>query len=192
MKQISIIMILAGLLLGSCASLKVTSDKDTTVDFNKFKSFEYYGWEDESDQLLNRFDKERIENAFAEEFNKRGLQYAESGGDLVVTLYVVTEQKNKTTAHTNHMGGYGGFGYGDYYDYGPGWGWSGGYSTTTYSQYDYEVGTLICSVYDKEAKQLIWESTGVGTVDYNPQTGDKKVPKYVAQIMSKYPVETAR
>ncbi len=192
MKKVFILTILTGLLLGSCASIKVTSDKDTSVDFSQYKTFEYYGWEEESDQILNRFDKDRVESAFANEFSKRGLQLVEKGGDLVVTLYVVTEQKTGTTAHTTHMGGYGGFGYGGFYDYGPGWGWGGGHSTTTYSQYDYEVGTLICSVYDKAKKQLVWESTGVGTVDDNPQTRDKRIPKYVEQIMSRYPVEAAK
>lgn len=186
MKNLFITTIFTGLLLGSCASLKVTSDQDASVDFSTFKTFEYYGWEEESDKILTRFDKERIENAFGNEFSNRGLTHVEDNGDLIVTLYVVTEQKTSTTAHTNHFGG--GYGFGGYYDYGPGWGWGGGHSTTTYSEYDYEVGTLICSVYNKQAKQLIWEGVGVGTVDENPQTREKRIPVYVAKIMDKYPI----
>ena len=185
MRTLSIIGILAGMLLGGCASIKVTSDQDTSIDFNKYQTFEYYGWEEESDKVLNRFDKERIEEAFGNEFNNRGLQHTKNGGDLIVKLYIVTEQKTKTTAHTNHYGG----GYADYYDYGPGWDWGGGHSTTTYNQYDYEVGTLICSVYDKQAQQLIWEGVGSGTMEENPQIRERKIPLDVAQIMDMYPMK---
>ena len=184
MTKVFIIAILAVMLLGSCASIKVISDQDASVDFNKYKTFEYYGWEEESDKILNRFDKERIELAFGNEFNKRGLYHTEGDGELVVTLYIVTEQKIKTTATTSHFGG----GYADYYGYGPGWEWGGGHSTTTYNQYDYEVGTLICSVYDKQAKQLIWEGVGSGTMEENPQLREKRIPIDVAQIMDRYPV----
>ena len=51
------------LILGSCSSIKVTSDYDREVDVSKYKTVQYYGWAENSDQILNRFDKERIEQA---------------------------------------------------------------------------------------------------------------------------------
>ena len=84
-------------------------------------------------------------------------------------------------------GGYGG--YGGYYGYGPGYGWGGGHSTTTYSEYDYTVGTLLVSVYDAEKKQLIWESRGEGTVDDDRSNNEEKVGKTVAKIMYEYPIK---
>ncbi len=191
-------ILLAGIfILGGCSSVTVVSDYDKTVDFTQFKTFEYYGWSDSSDKLLTPFDKERIEKAFGVEFRKRDLTYVKEGGDLVVALYIVTQKKTETTANTTSMGygGYGG-GYGGYYGYGPGWGWGGGYggmgmgnSTTTYSTYDYTVGTLVIDVFDKSAKKLIWESAGSGTIDDKPETRDDSVPKAVAKIMAQYPVE---
>lgn len=189
-------ILLAGIIfLGGCSTIKVTTDYDKTVDFTQFKTFEYYGWADNSDKILTPFDKERIEKAFGDEFRKRDINYVKEGGDLVVVLYVVTEQKSETTANTTSMG-YGGYGgYGGYYGYGPGWGWGGGYggmgmghSTTTYSTYDYTVGTLVIDVYHKADEKLIWESIGTKTVDDNPQTRDDSVPKAVAKIMAPYPV----
>ena len=172
----------------SCSSVKVITDYDKTVDFTQYKSLEYYGWADNSDRILNRFDKERIENAFGAEFKKRDIEIVESEGDLIVTLYIVTEQKTQTTANTTSMGGgYGG--YGGYYGHGPGYGWGGGHSTTTYSDYDYTVGTLLVSVYDAEKKQLIWESRGEGTVDDDRSNNEEKVGKTVAKIMYEYPVK---
>jgi len=133
---------LAGILLASCSSLKVTSDYDKTVNFSDYKTLEYWGWAEDSDQILNRFDKERIESAFGAEFKKRGIDVVKKGqGDMIVTLFIVTEEKTQKSATTTSMGGmYGG--YGRYYGYGPGYGWGGGYSTTQIHEYDYTVGTL--------------------------------------------------
>lgn len=175
------------LLAFSCSSLKVYTDLDPTVDFSQYKSLEYYGWADNSDKILNKFDKDRIEQAFGNEFLKRGIKIVEKGqGDIVVSLFIVTEQKTSKTAHTNH---YGGYGYGGYYGYGPGYGWGGGHSTTTYSEHDYTEGTLIVSVFDAKKKELVWEAVGRGTVEENPQNRDKSIPKAAEQIMSKYPVK---
>ena len=177
------------IILSSCSGIKVTADYDKSVDFAKYKTFEYYGWAQESDKILNQLDKGRIEKAFSDEFHKRGLSYVESGGDLVVTLFIVVEEKTELTAHTTDMGGrYGGY-YGGYYGYGPGWGWGGGYSNTTVSEYNYKVGTLVCDVFDKAEEKLIWEGIGSKTISENPKNNDVSIPKSVAAIMKQYPVQ---
>ena len=181
------------LFLTGCSSLKVTSDLDKSVDFSSIKTFEYYGWADDSDQILNRFDKERIEDAFGEEFSKRGMSEVENEADVIVALYIVTEQKTQTTATTTGMGGgYGGYGYGGYYGYGPGWGWGGGMSTTTYHDYVYTVGTLVVSVFDAKKEQLIWTSVGSGTIKENPDSREKNIPRVIQAIMGKYPVKPTK
>jgi hypothetical protein len=177
-------------IIHGCSSLKVTSDVDNRVDFSQIKTFEYYGWAEDSDKLLTTLDKERIESAFANEFKKRGMSYVENGGDAIVALYIVAEQKTQTTATTTGMGGtYGGYGYGGYYGYGPGWGWGGGMTTTTYRDYDYTEGTLVISMFNPKTENLIWTSVGTKTVGENPQAREKRIPKVVAAIMSKYPVK---
>ncbi len=182
-----VMIVITTIVLGGCSSIKVISDQDSTVDFTKFSTFEYYGWAEESDKMLNRFDKERIESAFGDEFRKRGMTYVESGGDVIVTLFIVAEQKTKTTATTTGMGGmYGG--YGGYYGHGPGYGWGGGMSTTTYSDYDYVVGTLVVDMYDAKAKQLIWEASGSGTIKENPKGREDRIKNTASLIMKKYPV----
>ena len=170
-------------ILASCSTIKVHTDLDSTVDFTKYKSFEYYGWADGSDKILNDLDKRRIESAFADELYKRGLGVVGKDGDMVIALYIVTEQKTQTTATTTHMGGYGG-----YYGYGPGYGYGSGYSSTYVNTYDYEVGTLIISVYDKAEERLIWESTGSGEIN-DPGKREKSIPHVIAKIMKDYPVQ---
>jgi hypothetical protein len=171
-------------LTSGCSSLKLTADYDKTVDFTQFKTFEFYGWAKESDKVLNGLDKVRIEDAFAKEFYDRGLKLVKSDGDLVVTLFIVVEEKTEQTAQTTHMGGY----YGRYYGYGPGWGWGPSYSTTTVSTYDYKVGTLVCDVFDKAEERLIWEGIASKTIDENPATREKNIPRVVELLMKKYPV----
>jgi hypothetical protein len=192
MKQIiNAFLILGFVALAACSGMTVYSDYDKTVDFTNYKTFSYYGWADNSDKILSPFDKERIEKAFGQEFLNRDLTFVKEGGDLVVALYIVTEQKQQTTATTTGMGGaYGG--YGGYYGYGPGWGWGGGVSTTTVNTYDYTVGTLVCSVFDANEKKLIWEGSGSGEIDENPQTREDGIPKAVAKIMAQYPVPAAK
>ena len=187
-KLLPILMI--AVIMSACSSIKVTTDYDKTVDFTQLKTFEYYGWAAESDKIINQLEKDRIEAAFGDEFKKRGLEYVESGGDMIVVLFVMTENKTQYNATTTGMG-YGG--YGGYYGYGPGWGWGPGMgmsmSSTTVSEYNYTVGTLVIDIYHAEGEKLIWESIGTKTVDDNPQTREKNLPKHIAAIMAPYPVK---
>lgn len=186
MKRLFFLPLIA-LAISSCSTLKVTYDVDSSADFSKFKTFEYFGWSDDSDKILNQLDKNRIESAFNDEFKKRDIKYVKEDGDLVVVLFIVVQQKTQTTATTTNYGYFGG-----YYGYGPGWGWGGpgmGHSTTTYSDYDYQVGTLVIDVFDKSAEKLVWEGIGKKTLDDNPQTRDKNIQKAVAAIMKNFPVK---
>ncbi len=192
LKQVLFLSII--FLLGSCSSIEVTSDYDKSIDFSKFTTYSYHGWAKDSDKILNPFDKARIESAFKDEFAKRGLTLVKEDGELVVALFIVTQEKTEQVANTTNMGGYAGWGYGGYYGYGPGWGWGTpmmGTSVTTISNYNYTVGTLVCDVFDASEKKLIWEGVGKGTVDSNPTNREKSIPKAVSAIMAKYPVKPA-
>lgn len=189
MKKLAFVLF-AGLILTACSGIKVTTDLDKTVDFNDYKTLEYWGWADDSDKILNRFDKERLESSFANEFKKRGISVVEKGkGDIIVSLHIVTEQKTQKSATTTSMGGYGGYGgYGGRYSYGPGYGWGGGHSTTTMHEYDYTEGTLLISIFDAEKDELIWESAGTKTINEKPEKRETGIPKAVAAVMKNYPV----
>jgi hypothetical protein len=110
-KMMALIMTL--LITGTVFS-QASSDYDKTVDFTKFKTYSFGGWQKDSDKLLNDLDKNRIHEAFEAEFKARGMTYAESNADMVVTLFLVVDQKTITTAYTNYNGGrgYGGYGRG--------------------------------------------------------------------------------
>jgi len=168
-------------------STRITSDFDKEADFTKYKDFHYLGWAQHSDQIINDLDKARIENAFANEFAKRGIKFVDqSEADATVSLFIVVDQKTSTTAYTDH---YGGMGYG--YGY-PAWGWGGGMSTTRYQEYDYLDGTLVVDVFDAESKKLVWQGVASGTINENTKSREERINRVAASIMDQYPVEPAK
>jgi len=178
--------LIIGILLSSCSTIKVTADMDKTVDFSQYKTYSFLGWQKESDQLMNEFDKKRIHEAFGAEFDKRGLKYVESGGDMAVSLFLVMSQETSVTAYSDY---YGMGGYGRYNRYGYGW---GGSSTTTYSESDYLKGTLVMDAFDEKTGDQIWQGIATGTVTENPEKRERSIPKNVAALMSKFPVEPVK
>ncbi|TAJ05443.1 DUF4136 domain-containing protein [Marinilabiliaceae bacterium JC017] len=178
------LLILFSLAIYSCSPLTVVSDYDKTVDFTQYKTYRYYGWDKGSDSVLNRFDKERIEKAFAYEFGKHNLTLVPSDGDLVVTLYVVTKEKKELSGTTVHPLPFCG-----YYGYGPGWNWGLDMRFDThYYEVNYSVGTLMCSVYDVKEEKLIWEGAASKTIDEDPDARARNIPKIVHYLMKKFPV----
>lgn len=178
---------LATLLLSLCfftlQAQKVTIDLDESVDFSQYKSFQFLGWQNESDKVLNEFDKERMRHAFANEFKSRNLEKKDDGADMAVSLYIVVTQETSTTAYTNYHGGTG-------YRYGRrGRGWGNGYSTTSYSENDYLQGTLVIDVFDAKSKELIWQGVATGTVQEKPEKREKSIPKSVKKLMKKFPIK---
>ena len=171
--------------ISGCYSVGVVSDKDASEDFSKFKTFEFYGWAHDSDKIMNRLEKERIESAFGAEAAKRGLSKVEKDGDIIVSLFIATEKRSQTTAQTMHTGG-AGMG-------GPGWGWggggAGGNSHTTITEHQFTMGSLAIEAYDKEDKKLIWQAIGTSEIDKDPKKREKHIPKKVQMIMLEYPVK---
>ena len=83
------------LLSTSCSSVKVVTDIDKTVDFTKFNTYSFLGWEKNSDASLSEFDKKRIKDSFRTELKARGLNYVEENGDMEISLFIVVDQKKQ-------------------------------------------------------------------------------------------------
>jgi hypothetical protein len=179
----SYLLVLAVTLLSSCSSVKVVADMDKTVDFSQYKTYNFLGWQGNSDKILNEFDKKRIRDAFISEFEARGMKAVSENGDMAVTLFVVVDQKTSTTAYTNYYGG----GYGGYNRYRGGWGM--GHATTTYSESDYLEGTLVMDVFDGASKDQVWQGVATSTLTENPDKREKAIPSKISALMKKFPVE---
>jgi hypothetical protein len=192
MKNYLYLFLVAIVTAGCGSSVSVTSDYDETTDFSKYKTFSYYGWADNSDKILTQFDKDRIESAFQNEFVKRGITSNQDNGDAIISLYVVVDQKTSYTSYTDHYnnGMYGGMYAGRYrYRYGYGAGYGMGSSTTTTTENNYAVGTLIVDVFDAKDKKQIWQGVGKKTIDDNKGKREERINAAVAKIMKEYPVQ---
>lgn len=167
---------------------QANSDYDKTIDFTKYNTYSFAGWQKNSDQLLNDLDKGRILAAFKEEFTARNMTLVTDNADVVVTLYFVIDNKTSTTAYTDFNGGMG-YGVGMYRGWGMGVGGVGmGSATTTYSEDDYQVGTMVVDVYDGGTKKLAWQGTYQKTITTNTKKRAKNIPKAVKKLMKEYPV----
>ena len=78
---------------GMSVAQKVEIDFDKDVDFSKYKSATFLGWQDGIEKVISEFDQKRFRDAFKDELDKRNLVRVETGGDLVFALYLVIEQK---------------------------------------------------------------------------------------------------
>jgi len=175
--------ILLAVVLSSCSTVKVVTDMDTTADFSKYETYNFLGWQENSDLILNEFDKERIRDAFISEFETRGMKPVEENGDMAVTLFIVVDQKTTTTAYTNYYGG----GYGRYNRYRGGWGY--GHASTTYSESDYLEGTLVMDVFDGSTNKQVWQGIAISTVSEKPEKREKTIPTKIGALMKKFPVQ---
>ncbi len=183
MKKIFLIPVIAlALLLASCSSVKVTSDQAKDADFSQYKTYTFLGWQKDSDQIINDMDMKRLRDAFNNEFKIRDLEYADEGGDMAISLYLVINKETSTTAYTNYYGGYGG----RYSRYGYGWG--GGSASTTYTESDYLKGTLVMDVFDEKSGQQVWQGIATSTVNENPQKREKSIPYGVSALMKEFPI----
>jgi len=176
--------IVISLVLSGCSGIKVVSDQDENTDFSKYKTYSFLGWQKHSDLIMNKFEKERMHNAFIDEFNKRGMKFVEKDADMAVSLYLVLSKETSVTAYTDH---YGGMGYGRYSPYGYGWG--GGYATTSYSESDYLKGILVMDVFDEESGDQVWQGIVTRTVNENPAKREKTIPQSVNALMYKFPIK---
>ncbi|ETN94198.1 protein of unknown function [Zhouia amylolytica] len=173
----------------SFGNAQIRSDYDKEADFSKYRTYSFEGWEKNSDKILNDFDKKRITDALQNEFSLRGMQLVNSGGDAAITLFVVVNAKTSKTAYTD---------FNNYYGYGARWGWRYGMgagsvsATTTISENDYNEGTFVVDMYDRETKRLIWQGIITAVVQENPSKREKAIPKKIGKLMKKYPVKPTK
>ena len=182
MKKIHLILAVVIFVAASCSSVKVTTDIDKNADFTKYKTVNILDWQEDIDQLLTEFDKDRLRKSLKAEMDKRNIKVVDQNGDMVVSMFFVVDQKTSTTAYTDYYGG-AGYGYGRMSG-----GWGMGYATTTYSESDYLQGAMVVDVFDQQSKDLIWEGVGVGTVKEDPKKREKTIPKAMAAVLKDFPI----
>ena len=185
MKKNAFILATIVIISSACSGIKVTTDLDKTANFTKYQTVSFLGWQEDIDQVLNQLNRDRLRDAVKDEMWKRKLKLVDDNGDLVISLYLVVDQKTSITAYSSY---YGGGGRGRYGYRRGGWGWGHGNSTTTYSESDYLQGTLVVDAFDQTSGDLVWQGVGTGVVSQKPQKREKNMPKVVAKILKDFPL----
>lgn len=172
----------------SCSSVKVVVDTNKNIDFSKYKTYSFLGWQNNADKDLSVEDKNHLRAAFINEFERRGMTKVNSGGDMQISLYIVTSEETAVSGYNDYVGGRSG-GTGGYNHYGGGWGYGYGYSGNTYKTQGKMMGTLIMNAYDGTNRDQIWQAIATAAVNEKPEKRDKSIPAKISTIMKSFPIQ---
>lgn len=180
MKYFSKILVLAIFLFCfACESIKITSDYDHGVDFNKFKTFTFTK---EATQLpTNDLVRRRILDALSKTIKSKGLAEVTENPDILVDLNIRLENKQQTSASSMNIDGF----------YGRRWGIGTGFTTTQINTTDYTEGTLIINMVDASKQELVWTGSGTSTVTER-SVQQNKLETGIKKILAKFPPASGR
>lgn len=162
--------------LWGCAAVSVRTDYDRSVDFRKFKA---YNWDSEQqvpgdvlarDPLLRK----RIKTAVDEVLQSRGFELRPSGNaDFTVMIHAGVKERMRITD------------WGNYGWYDPWWGPYGGRLDVSY----YTEGTLVIDLFDAATRELAWRGMGEGIVrEYtDAKRMEEEVRNTVTEILEHFP-----
>ena len=172
MKRIYMLMLF---LIMGCSTITVFTDHDSGVDFSKYKTFAYF--KPGIDKVeISDLDKRRILKAIDMQMAQKSIIKSDLP-DLLVSIN--TTAKEKVYINNNFNGFWG-------------WGWSpwmwGPNQNTVSSRTE---GTLYIDLIDAKTKQLVWQGKGRGGISEYTKNRDERIGVFVAEILKKYPPESA-
>lgn len=151
---------------------RVSIDYDHAENFKQIKT---YSWS--KVQTANSIWDDRVKEAVDKELAAKGWTQVPSGGDVALVAV------EKTSVHQQYETFYNGFG---------GWRrWGGGMGETTTSVDNYQVGTLVVSMFNANSRELIWQATSSSDLSGNPDKNTKKLDKDVQKMFKHFPPTAA-
>ena len=165
----------------SCGSIRVFSDYDETVDFEKYKTYAFF--KPGTDEVkISDLDKKRILKAIEIELGTKKLTLSETP-DLLINLAVKSSNDVYINQNNNLMGyGMNGFGYG------LGWGWGWGWPMVNSAQITSQVnGMLFIDLIDANTKKLVWQGKGKGYIKEYTKKRMERIQLFVSEILKNYP-----
>jgi hypothetical protein len=176
MKYIKLLLIACTIIFSSCSSVKVTTDFDTKVDFNTYKTYAFYKTGIDKAEISD-LDKKRILRAIEAELSILGMMKSENP-DMLVSIF--TKSREKVDINQNNNFGYG---------FGWGWNpWMGNGMNRNVNVSQYTEGTLFIDFIDKEKKELVWQGIGTGALKIqNREKKEARIKEFVKEIVSKFP-----
>ena len=162
----------AALLAAGAVYAAVQTDYDHKADFGRYHTYSWIGV-----KAGNSLWQQRIMGAVDSQMAAKGLTRVDSGGDLAVSAFGRTMERD--TLQT-------------FYDGFPGWGWragwwGGGMGMATTEVVPERVGNLTVDLFDGQTKQLVWRGVASDTVSDKPEKNEKKVEKAAEDLFKKFP-----
>lgn len=166
-------LILTGILLTSCATMRVAVNYDREVNFSEYKTFKFVFPRRESRERGKNpdpFFTRDIMNEIRPVMVDKG--YTEAGkeeeADLLLHFYTYVENQRDYVPATYHVGR-----------------WGRVHRTSPGHVVHYKEGTLGIDIVDQKKKSLIWQGIGKGVLDRaNPQ---KSFVNAVEEVLSQFP-----
>lgn len=181
MKNTLIITFIATLSILSCKVVNVSTLSSPAINYTTFKTFSFYGWVSVENSILNDSDKNSIEKAFINEFSKKGVVHQEYGGELILSIYAVSDANRAVEQYKRR--------YSPDYQYSFWLGWTNGSETTPFKTKEYQVGSLICDVFRAEDKQIIWQAARAEAIIQDSLLREERIKISVSELMEKYPIK---
>ena len=176
--QLYLSLVVIALMLTSCVSVRVATDYDREVDFNKYQSFAFFKpGIDEAE--ISDLDKRRILRAIEAELLAKGMTKSEDP-DLLVSIF--TRSRERINVYNNAWGW--GWGWGPYW----GWGWNPWWGGGMVSTSSTPEGTLYIDLIDAAKKELVWQGSGRGYLEQrNIDRKEERIQEFVNRILERYP-----
>ncbi|MFY8350872.1 DUF4136 domain-containing protein [Pseudoalteromonas sp. SSM20] len=175
------------LLLAACAKTP-DWDYDRTANFASYKTFAFVDnanlAKNTTNYQISPLMEQRVREAVTRELKAKGFsQVASNQADVLINYHASVEKKIDvdTISYNAGMG----------HPYSARWGyWGVGYETHT-STREYEVGTLVLDVIDRNEKALVWRGAKGGKLKKNqsPEQRTQIANELIAEILSNFPPE---
>lgn len=176
-------LLILGLSLSSCATIKSGSHRDESASFEAYRSFSWIADEplivgSGSDPLVSPLTQKKIADAIVDELARKGFSYTDDRGaaDFIVAYTVGTRDRiEKTSYPAAYQGAWGWHLYGQsYYD-------------TEVVHRMYTEGTLGVDIFDGKSKQPVWHGWAMKTIsNADRQDPTPSIDKAVTELFATF------
>lgn len=171
------LVVLAGLLLSSCASTpRVSVQSAPDLKIQAYKTFGFYSPLGTDSGEYGTLLSQKLKTATRAALESKGLVFQEKEADLMVNFNVTATQK----ADVNSM------------PVAHPYGWRGGvYSPwvgyNNVSVHQYTEGRLVVDLVDRAGRNMIWEGTAVAVISSSPDKNSEKINLAIAEMFREFP-----
>jgi hypothetical protein len=173
--KITTFLLLFGVFMTSCNTVKVATDYDQNVDFNQYKTYAFFKPGIDKAEISD-LDKKRILRAIETEMTANGFTKSEDP-NLLVSIF--TKTKENINIYQDNMYGYYGWGWNPWY-------WGAGRNTVSTTS----EGTLYIDFIDAGKKELVWQGMGTAALAQEVNRKQDRINEIVKEILEKYPPGT--